>query len=247
MLHRRGFLAGVLACPICAAAARGEGAASWDYEGAQNWGQLDPTHKACAIGAEQSPIDLTDAIPARLPGLSLDWKPQAFEIVNNGHTIQANVAPGSTAQIGANRYELKQFHLHHPSEHALNGKRKAMEAHFVHADDKGNLVVVGVFLVAGARNPVFAEIMKVAPTSPGQARLKSPVYAQALLPQRRNTVFRYQGSLTTPPCSETVDWNIYLGSTAVAQADIDAFAGIFPDNARPLQSLNRRYLLRSGC
>jgi len=248
MLHRRGFLAGLIACPICAQAARAEGAAHWDYAGAEGpkeWGELDPSYRACSLGCQQSPIDITETIPARIPWISLNWRPQAFEIANNGHTVQANVAPGSFAQIGPNRFELKQFHFHRPSEHALYGNRTAMEAHFVHADEKGKLAVLGVFLVAGPRNPVFAEIMKVAPTSPGEAKLKGPAYAQALLPRRGNLFFRYEGSLTTPPCAETVAWNVYLDPVAVAQTDIDAFAKIFADNSRPLQPANRRFILRS--
>lgn len=248
MLDRRGFLIGAMACPICAAAARGEGAAQWDYEGAEgakDWGELDPGYRACSVGCQQSPIDITETIPARLPWISLNWRPQAFEIANNGHTIQANVAPGSFAQIGPNRYELKQFHFHRPGEHALNGKRTAMEAHFVHANDQGKLAVLGVLMVAGPRNPLFAEIMKVAPSSPGEAKLKGPAYAQALLPRRGGLFFRYEGSLTTPPCAETVEWNVYLDPVAVAQADIDAFAKIFANNSRPLQPANRRFILRS--
>ncbi len=246
MLNRRRFLAGVLACPICASAARGEeGAATWNYEGPKEWGALDPSYGACSSGCQQSPIDITDTVPARIPWISLNWRPQAFEIVNNGHTIQANVAPGSFAQIGPNRYELKQFHFHRPSEHAFKGKRTAMEAHFVHANEQGKLAVLGVLLVAGSRNRFFAEIMKVAPTSHGEAKLKNPAFAQTLLPRRGNLLFRYEGSLTTPPCAETVEWNVYLDPVPVSQADIDAFAKIFSNNSRPLQPSNRRFILRS--
>ncbi len=248
MLHRRSFLAGILSCPICARAARSESDGAWSYEGAngpQNWNGLDPSYRACTVGCQQSPIDIKETISARTGGIYVNWRAQAFEIENNGHTIEAAVAPGSFAQIGPDRYELKQFHFHHPSEHWLEGQPRAMEAHFVHADDKGRLAVLGVFLVAGARNWLFAEIMKIAPTSPGVAKLKSPLFAQALLPRRGNLFFRYEGSLTTPPCAETVQWNVFLDSVSVAQSDIDAFAKIYPNNARPLQPLNRRFVLRS--
>ena len=183
--------------------------------------------------------------PCKNPLDFLELEAPGLRDRQNGHTIQANVAPGSFAQIGPNRYELKQFHFHRPGEHAVNGKRTAMEAHFVHANEQGKLAVLGVLIVAGPRNPLFAEIMKVAPSSPGEAKLKGPAYAQALLPRRGGLFFRYEGSLTTPPCAETVEWNVYLDPVAVAQADIDAFAKIFANNSRPLQPANRRFILRS--
>jgi len=246
MLNRRGFLAGMMACPICARAARAEGAAHWEYDGAkgaEKWGELDPTFRACAVGSEQSPIDLADAVAAKLDHVEIDWKPQAFEIVNNGHTIQANAAPGSSLKIGKQSYALKQFHFHTPSEHALEGKRLAMETHFVHADANGRLAVVGVFLAAGAAgNAALTRIMKAAPAQPGSAKLDAPLDAETFVPSK-GALYRYEGSLTTPPCSEIVDWNVFAEPVAVAQADIDAFKQIFPNNARPLQPRNRRFVL----
>jgi carbonic anhydrase len=248
MLHRRGFLSGLLSCPICAQAARAEGAAHWEYDGAkgaQKWGELDPAFKTCAVGSEQSPIDLDGAIAAKTDHLALDWKPQAFEIVNNGHTIQANVAPGSGIQLGKEKYELKQFHFHTPSEHALGGARMAMEVHFVHAQPSGRLAVVGAFLTDGGSNTALSQILSVAPAHHGEARLDQPVDPRSLVPTL-GALYRYEGSLTTPPCSEVVDWNIFGAPVAVAQADIDAFRKIFPNNARPLQPVNRRFVLQGN-
>src|SRR5437868_14252538 len=136
LTNRRRLLAGLLACPICATAARAADGVRWDYEGLggpDKWGELDPAFKACAVGAEQSPIDLAGALQASIDTIKLDWKPQPFKVSNNGHTIQLAAAPGSTLSIGKESYDLVQFHFHTPSEHALGGKRTAMEAHFVQA------------------------------------------------------------------------------------------------------------------
>ncbi|MBN8919097.1 MAG: carbonic anhydrase family protein, partial [Rhizobiales bacterium] len=73
--------------------------------------------------------------------------------------------------------------------------------------------------------------------------LAAPLDPAGFLPAARGT-YRYEGSLTTPPCSEIVDWNVFGAPIEVAQADIDAFRAIFPMNARPLQAVNRRFLLR---
>jgi len=248
MMHRRKFLGFLLTCPLCAQAARAGDEPHWDYEGPggpANWGNLEPGFKACAIGGEQSPVDLQGAVAARLDRLRIDWKPQAFAVANNGHTIQAAVEPGSTLRIGDQSYELQQFHFHTPSEHALNGRKTAMEAHFVHAQPSGRLAVVGVFLTGGGANAAFSKVMSVAPATVGEAKLAAPIDLRALLP-KGGPRYRYEGSLTTPPCSEVVDWNIYGASVAVAQRDIDAFKKLFPDNTRPLQQLNRRFILRAG-
>ena len=224
--------------------ARAEGA-HWTYDDPQHWGAHDETAKACALGAEQSPIDLTDAVKADTRPPKLGWKPQAYEIVNNGHTIQANVAAGGGSHLDGRKFELTQFHFHTPSEHAIGGKRTAMEAHFVHAGDNGDLLVVGAFLVAGRANKAFSALMAAAPKEESKTALKAPLDASALLPKGKK-FFRYEGSLTTPPCSEVVHWNVFAEPVAVAQADIDAFKTLFPMNARPLQPTHRRILLSGG-
>ena len=247
MMHRRGFLAGVLACPICASAARAEDSEPhWEYEGehgSAEWGEMDSRFKACAVGAEQSPVDLSDAIRADADHIVIAWKAETFDVVNNGHTIQLNAKAAGLLTIGKLQYGLKQFHFHTPSEHAFGGKRTAMEAHFVHAQPGGRLAVVGVLMVAGEQNKAFSEIMAAAPRAKGTASLRGPLDPTSLLPPDRD-FYRYEGSLTTPPCSEIVDWNVFTRTIEVAQTDIDAFKAIFPMNARPLQPMNRRYLLR---
>lgn len=241
---RRSFLAGLAACPLCAATARASEGAHWSYEDVQSWGARDPAARACAVGAEQSPIDLKGAVKADIRAPTLTWKQQAFEIVNNGHTIQADAAPGSFAVSEGRKFELKQFHFHAPSEHAIQGARTAMEAHFVHAGQDGALLVLGALLSAGAKNQALATIVGAAPEKEGRERLKSPIDASTLLPKKRG-FFRYEGSLTTPPCSEVVNWTVFSTPVDVASADIDAFRKLFPMNARPLQELHRRIVLRN--
>ncbi len=246
-MNRRKFLISMAACPVCASAALGQTPAPhWEYEGERGvtkWGEMDSRFQACAVGSEQSPINLTQSIRAKVDRLSIDWKPQAFDVINNGHTIQANVKDGSSLKIGKTKYDLKQFHFHTPSEHAFDGKRTAMEVHFVHAATDGRLAVIGALMTAGKKHHGFSEIMKVAPKKEGEAKLKTVVDATGFLPKTRD-YYRYEGSLTTPPCSEIVDWNVFDKTIEVAAADIEAFKSIFPMNARPLQKLNRRYLLK---
>ena len=205
---------------------------------------LDTEFRACSIGTGQSPIDLKDAVNADLPSISIAWRPQQYEVGNNGHTIQLDAAPGDSLTLDGRVYEFKQFHFHQPSEHAVDGKRLAMEAHFVHAQANGGLAVVGVLMNEGARNAAFSSIMRIAPEKLGGVRANSAIDPNALLPTEKST-FRYAGSLTTPPCSEVVDWIVFAQPVEVDGADITAFKEIFPMNARPLQPINRRVLLRS--
>ena len=242
---RRQFLAGLGACPMCATAlgvAAAEGA-HWSYADPRNWG-ADGTYPACLIGGEQSPVDLTGAIRAEIEPPTVSWQPQAFSVVNNGHTIQANALPGGVAMSAGRKYELQQFHFHTPSEHTLDGKRWAMEAHFVHAGDGGNLMVIGVFLEAGGQdaNPAFQALMAAAPKDEGDTALNAAINPASLLPEAMR-FFRYEGSLTTPPCAEVVEWNVFAAPVAVAQSDIERFKELFPMNARPLQPIHRRIVL----
>ena len=244
MLHRRKMLGLLLGCPLCAAAQAAPGA-HWGYEGEDGpdkWGSLDPEYKSCSTGCAQSPIDLHDAVAARIDGLALDWRRQTYTIVNNGHTIQAEGASGSSLRLGKEKFELTQFHFHTPSEHAIGGQKFAMEAHFVHKREN-QLAVVGVLMTGGGRNSAFKSIMAVAPPQEGKAELQKPIDIRSFLP-KSGPLYRYEGSLTIPPCSETVTWNLYGARLKVADADIEAFRKIYADNARPLQKVNRRFLLR---
>ena len=248
MISRRLFLKGsgavaAVACPICRAAIAAEGP-HWNYEEAEHWGDLAPDFQACGTGTEQSPIDLANPIPSALGDVTVEWQAAPAVVVNNGHTIQINTAPGSTAQIAGTSYDLLQFHFHHPSEHSVDGRRLTMEAHFVHRAATGGLAVLGVFLVSGAENATIAKVWEKLPSGEGEAELDGPIDLAPLLPKSR-AYYRYAGSLTTPPCSETVLWTVFAEPVEISEAQIAAFAALYPMNARPIQDINRRFLLGS--
>jgi len=253
MLSRRSFLkatgaAAAVACPLCRPVFAAEGP-HWTYEEADRWGDMSPEFRACGFGTEQSPIDLSHPIPAGLGDVAIEWRPGAATVVNNGHTIQVRPAPGSAVTIAGSSFEMEQFHFHHPAEHTVNGVRRVMEAHFVHANAAGGAAAIGVFLVAGGDDaaPAGATLAKVfgrMPTDVGEAATDGPINPTDLLPDVR-AYYRYAGSLTTPPCGETVLWTIFAEPVEVPEAQIAAFAGLYSMNARPLQKLNRRFLLGS--
>ncbi len=251
--QRRNFmkmLGAAMLCPVCADIGNAKDAKHWDYEGAagaQNWGKLDSGFQACSIGRQQSPIDIVDPIDAKLPGLTTSYRATIDAVVNNGHTIQANMKPGSTLAVGTEQFNLLQFHFHRPSEHQIAGKSYPMEVHFVHRNAAGKLGVLGAMMAEGKPNAGFAKIAAAMPLKSG-VEVKSGVDTidySALLPTTR-TYFRYAGSLTTPPCSEEVSWMLLTDPVEVAASDVAAFAKLFRNNARPAQKTFQRFVLRSA-
>ena len=248
-MHRRHFmkaLAGLALCPVCAPPSF---AADWSYEGAhgpEHWGDVDAASKVCSAGSQQSPVDIGETINSKMPPLKIVWGKTADTIVNNGHTIQLNFAEGSNVTVGKDKYTLLQVHFHRPSEHLIAGKNFPMEAHFVHRNAAGALAVVGVLMAAGKPNAAFSKIIATMPAKEGPAvKADAAINPNAMLPARRN-YYRYSGSLTTPPCSEVVNWLLLTDPIQVAQADIDAFGKLYAMNARPAQKSNRRFILRSS-
>jgi carbonic anhydrase len=242
-------LAALAICPVCTTKGFAAEGAHWSYEGAEGpakWGELDAANKACGIGSQQSPIDIEATIKSRLPALKLAWSKTADTIVNNGHTIQLNFAEGSTLKLGNATYKLIQVHFHRPSEHQVGGKNFPMEAHFVHRADSGELAVVGVLMAEGKRNAAFGKIVATMPAEEGPpVKADAGIHPGGLLPAKLS-YYRYPGSLTTPPCSEVVEWLVLTNPVQVAATDVASFAKLYPMNARPVQKDNRRYVLQSS-
>ena len=254
-IDRRMLLRGALACACCVKAgasiasdapAHGGAAAHWSYEGDGNpekWGELQSDFKMCQLGLEQTPIDLGNGIKGDVGSVDYDYKPLPLRIVNNGHTIQFNADPGSACVINGARYELLQFHLHHPSEHLLAGKGFDLECHFVHKSGAGALAVTGVFIRPGAPNMALKTFFDSMPAKEGpELKVGGAIDVAAILP-KTGGYFRYMGSLTTPPCSEGLTWTVHKEPVEASVEQIQKFASLFPKNARPIQKRNRRFVI----
>lgn len=220
----------------------------WGYagaEGPEHWGELAPEFSTCAQGHYQTPIDIRDAVDAELPPLAIDYRTRAVGIVDNGHSIQVNVAPGSTLTLNGRVYELKQFHFHTPSENDVNEESFAMEAHLVHADRDGRLLVLAVLYRLGAEDPAIAKIWKESPETEGaRVSLPYPVDPNELLPESRD-YYAFSGSLTTPPCTEGVTWIVLKAPRTVSGGEVAYLEhAVHGHNNRPLQPLHARAILR---
>lgn len=222
-------------------------AESWGYSGAvgpEHWAQLSEDNFACT-GRNQSPINLTGFIEAPLSPIVFDYQAGGKEIINNGHTVQINYQPGSTIRLGNHSFNLLQFHFHAPSENHINGQSYALEAHFVHADAAGNLAVVAVMFSQGAKNQELQKAWLKLPKNKGDKHVFSGLLSATNLLPQTNDHYRFNGSLTTPPCSEGVVWLVMKQEVAVSSAQIAAFTAVLAEpNNRPIQALNARVVLQ---
>lgn len=218
----------------------------WEYRGEFNsyrWGDLSPEFESCKLGSNQSPINIDNVdsyLKGESAGIKFNYQSSVVDVVNNGHTIQVNYEPGSSVEINNEKYELIQFHFHTPSEHKIDHQTSAMEAHFVHKNDAGKIAVVAVMINTGVENPIISRIWETTSSRNKVGKAGSVILnANNLLPDNKN-LFSYQGSLTTPPCSEGVSWSVLLEPIELSPEQVATFQQIFQHNARPLQPLNGR-------
>jgi len=217
----------------------------WDYEGGAgpaHWAEISDEFGLCGSGRQQSPINISKETEMNLQALEFHYGASTnSKVINNGHTIQVDYASGSYAVIGGKKYNLLQFHFHSPSEHQIHGKHADMVAHLVHKSDDGQLAVVAVLFERGTENSFLSPIWRVIPKHKGEEKLHRTLKMMELLPADKR-YFNYAGSLTTPPCSEGVNWNILTTNVTVSKAQLEAFTHIFPKSIRPVQSVNDRLI-----
>ncbi|HEY0107290.1 MAG TPA: carbonic anhydrase family protein [Rhizomicrobium sp.] len=197
---------------------------------------------------QQSPVDITGAIAAKLEPLVIDYSAGDFLVYNDGHTIKVLPPKNAimTLRIGTTVYALKQFHFHHESEHTIDRVAKPMEVHFVN-ENAGGAAVIGVFLDSSGKNAAFNAIMRVAPQQIGPEHAV-PVHIDPnrLLPPRdHRRYWTYMGSLTTPPFDEVVRWLVLRTPVAVSDGDIEKFKTFYENDARPVRPIERRFILSS--
>lgn len=233
--------------------AHAAGGVEWGYHGDLGpgaWGSLKDSHgklayPICGLGRAQSPIDISS--PAAASGqpapIAFSYKATPLKVKNNGHTIQVDYAAGSTMTVGGATYDLVQFHFHGPSEHTVKGAPFPMEGHLVHARKSGGkveLAVVGVLMREGNSQGTVQTVWDKMPTSVGDVTVpEQTVNAADLLPAGKS-YFAYDGSLTTPPCSEGVKWHVLSEAIEVSSQQVKRFKALFDGNARPVQPLNGR-------
>jgi len=222
---------------------------TWDYGqslGPSHWGELKPEFALCKNGHRQSPIDIRNPKKTDLSPIQFDYKPTPLHIIDNGHTIMINYGPGSFLSVGGEKYALKQFHFHRPSEETIDGKGYEMVVHLVHANLEDKLAVVAVLLQKGEDNPLVRELWNDLPKEQEKEESLDSVQIDVagLLPADRG-YYTFSGSLTTPPCTEDVTWFVLKHPVTVSAAEIEQFSKLYRHDARPTQPLHGRVVLES--
>ena len=228
--------------------------AHWDYmgiDGPKHWGMLDKKYMACEKGRQQSPIDIVAAHdPTIHSTLEFHYQSSPVHVVNNGHTVQVNYKAGSLVRFNDKDYQLRQFHFHDPSEHHIGGKTFPMEMHLVHQDQSGHLLVVGVLIELGKTNTTLANAGKWVkqklghrvPVEGEEIRSGLVMDVKNLLPDDTSHFYSYHGSLTTPPCSEGVQWVVLKNHIEVSEQQVQRFVHTLGPNARPIQPPSGRII-----
>jgi carbonic anhydrase len=221
----------------------------WEYEGEEgpeHWGELSADFSACSDGRNQSPVDLVASFHVDLPELVFNYHGTPLRETNTGHTIQLSVQPGMYLEIAEHdrQVELQQAHFHSPSEHTIDGLHYPMEIHLVHKDDDGFLTVVGIMVNEGEEDPMLNRIWAFMPEQAGETT-EAPVSVleAGVLPPTRE-YFTYNGSLTTPPCTEGVEWVVLRRPLTASAEQIERFKErVGTRTNRPVQPPNARVIL----
>jgi len=243
----------------CASRAHGPAAAHaphWDYgadHGPAHWASLDPANAACASGTRQSPIDIVPgeveraAPPPGVTELRAGHRDHAADVVHNGHTVQVDDPGADALTLAGEPYTLVQYHFHSPSENTVAGRQYPLEMHLVHRSAGGALAVLGVLVEEGAENAAFAPLWAQLPRHAGaQVHLDHvPVDVDAMLPRDR-AAWRFEGSLTTPPCTEGVTWLVFAQPVPMSARQIADFRAVIHGNSRPVQPRNGRVVAAVG-
>jgi carbonic anhydrase len=194
-------------------------------------------------GAAQSPINiLTAAVRHADHRIALHYQPSHEHLLNLGHTIEAEFEAGSTLEYDGQVYELRQLHFHTPAEHLIDGITYPMEMHMVHTlqGNPEKYLVVGVLFREGAGNAFVEEVLAHVPGRSGE-RFDGPMLLDAQSEvERIDGYYHYEGSLTTPPYSESVTWLVLKDIHQAAPAQIEQLNRIEGDNARHIQALRAR-------
>jgi carbonic anhydrase len=218
-------------------------AAHWGYEGmqgSQHWGSMEPGFALCKSGKQQSPIDITMDGAGKPSPIEFGYTAGAAEVINNGHTIQINLATGGSIKLDGVDYALVQFHFHTPSEEKIRGKAYPMVAHLVHKSATGQLAVVAVLFEEGDENKALKAVFSGLPAKDGETvKLTSGFNTMDVLPAYKG-YYKFVGSLTTPPCSEGVRWQVLKQRVELSKTQIAAFRKLYKMNARPVQPLHGR-------
>ena len=221
----------------------------WDYSGdsgPSNWTALSDDYAKCGEGLQQSPVNLIEYVRENGPQLEFEYNGDVVSAINVGRQVSFMFDDDNKLQVGQVSYHLKSAHLHAPGEHAINGFFPAAEFHLVHADDSGALAVVGVTFQLRSPNRMVQTLLEAAPDLREEVTEGLNIEADMLAPTP-GPYFHYEGSKTTPPCNEPVDWYVMGEPLPISESQADVLRELHggPNN-RPIQPRHGRTITLVG-
>ena len=224
-------------------------APNWSYEGENGphaWARLSPEFAKCGAGERQSPIDIREGMKLDLEPITFDYRVSSFKVIDNGHTIQANVGGWNSMRVTGRRFRLVQFHFHKPAEELIEGRQFEMVVHLVHKDSEGRLAVIAVLIDGGVAQPAIQTVLNNLPLEKGEEISAAAQLDPAQMLPESKKYFTYMGSLTTPPCSEDVLWIVMKQPLQASANQLGLFERLYPMNARPVQATRERVIKESN-
>ena len=219
----------------------------WGYTGStgpDHWGDLSKDYELSKNGKEQSPINITGAEDVDLPELNLNNQESEAQVENNGHTIEVSFKnPKNTLTIGNEVYKLQQFHFHSPAENEIDGQTYPLEGHFVYKTDNGKITVISVLYNYGDENQALKQIWDKMPQAANtETELSQAISLDDFYPEDKD-YYNFEGSLTTPPCTEGVNWIVFKNQETVSKEQVEKFTQTLGfENNRPIQDTNGRQI-----
>ncbi|KAJ3092641.1 hypothetical protein HK102_004880 [Quaeritorhiza haematococci] len=212
--------------------------------GPENWGDLSPAFATCKTGTKQSLINFEDRAMLKREGPTFNWgclNVRSLKVENNGLGVEVEIPEQAqrtnNITIAGTTYSLRQFHFHTPSEHRIGEKWFPMEVHFVHTTPDSKIAVVGAMFEIGRERSAFLDqLMPSLPCSKDQTVTLPRLDLRTVLPKITIPPFwRYEGSLTTPPCTEGVQWTVVDKPLTMSLDQYEKFRKAVGFNARPTQ------------
>jgi len=226
----------------------------WSYQGEtapEHWAKIEKDSQ-CG-GSKQSPVNIintnTEYSAGLQSSLKFNYVPQTHihDVVNNGHSIQFDFEPGDSIDYQGKRYQLIHFHFHEPSEHTIDGIRYPIEMHLVHRNEDNNFAVLSIMGREGEVNQPFEFLESFLPIKSGEKKIIDKAFdLRNILPKDASQFFVYSGSLTTPPCTENVEWIVFKDQIVLSEQEVLRLKKNMPkNNYRNEQPLNGRTVSRS--
>jgi carbonic anhydrase len=227
-------------------------ALAWGYSGKAGpayWGGMSSAYATCKQGKNQSPIDVRDSTAVGTSGLAdllIEYREVAVRLAFTQQAVHVNYPMGSFLSVENRRYALSHMQFHTPSEHTLEGFAYPMEVQIVHKDGDGNQVVLSVLFQEGEENEILIPLLANLPKKGAKPVLfsGSTLNPARLLPANIQ-FYQYNGSMTTPPCTENVRWHVFKQPMEASAQQIQTMRQLMGDNARPIQPKFTRTLIKS--